>query len=402
MRPKYEREALKHYNNFYNAMEILEYIKNRSVPTIGLLTRAYGQSKAGLIKEIFENYFDVNFKPGLKVREHDYTAPDEVFSARTNLEDDEHYQKIHSSILYNIVPDIDDLRKFYGPYSESVKQIFEQYIYLQLKRKCNISSASHLNRVGGMAIELNFNLAGCFEYGAIAAMHDAIEDLLPLVRDSRKKKYDIENYKDFLDEYIPFVLQPFVKTLTNHYDLILGYVIRFLKDKDRFINVSNILEVLEMLMAKRLEEIEVYIEELYLVLLKADFDEDLDLIDQIKWKCYKDLYLKGIAGKSIKDGNYRLFEIKGIDLSDNFHGKDSLSIDGKIRSLNKNIIWGKLGYGFQSTWTPLNNHIRESIEEVYISAENIILRDLFEPQSTLDFITATLIKFSLLEEIFYT
>lgn len=402
MRPKYEREALKHYNNFYNAMEVLEYIKNRSVPTIGLLTRAYGQSKAGLIKEIFENYFDINFKPGLVVREHDYTAPDEVFLARTSLEDDAHYQKIHSSILYNIVPDLEDLRKFYGPYSESVKRIFEQYIYLQLKRKCNISSASHLNRVGGVAIELNFNMAGCFEYGAIAAMHDAIEDLLPLAKSSKRRKYDIENYKEFLDEYIPFVLQPFVKTLTNHYDLVLGYAIRYLKDKDRFINISNILEVLEMLMSKGLEEIEVYIKELYLVLLKSDFDEELDLIDQLKWKCYKDLYLKEIAGKSINEGNYRLFEIKGLDLADNFHGKDSLSIDGKIRSLNKNIIWGKLGYGFHSTWTPLNNHIRETIEEVYISAENIILRDLFEPQSTLDFITATLIKFSRLEEVFYT
>lgn len=401
MRPKYERETLKQYNNFYNAMEILEYIKNRCVPSIGLLTRAYGQSKAVIIQEIFENYFDANFKPWLKVREHDYTAPEEVFNARTNLEEDENYQKIHASILYNIVPDIDDLRKFYGPYSESVKKIFEQYIYLQLKRKCNISSASHLNRVGGVAIELNFNAAGCFEYGAIAAMHDAIEDLLPLVRDGYRRKYDIENYKEFLDEYIPFVLQPFVKTLTNHYDLILGYTIRHLKEKDRFINISNIVEVLEMLQSKRLNEIEEYIAELHLVLLNTEFDEEQDLIEQIKWKCYKELYLKGIAEKSIKDNNYRIFEIKGIDLSDNFHGKDSLSVDGKIRSMNKNIIWGKLGYGFHSTWTPLNNHIRETIEEVFISAENLILRDLFEPQSTLDFITATLIKFSLLEEVFY-
>ena len=132
-----------------------------------------------------------------------------------------------------------------------------------------------------------------------------------------------------------------------------------------------------------------------------DFDEDENYIQELRWKFYKDLYLNGIANESLQNDNYRIFEIKGIDLSDNAHGKDALSLDGRIRNINKNVYWSKLGFNMKSTWVPLNNHIRENMEDAYESAELIVLRGLLEPQSSLDFVTSSLLKFSKMEEVFY-
>ena len=83
------------------------------------------------------------------------------------------------------------------------------------------------------------------------------------------------------------------------------------------------------------------------------------------------------------------------------HGKDALSLDGRIRNINKNVLWAKLGLQMKSTWIPLNNHIRENLEDSYVAADIIILNDLLEPQSSLDFVTSSLHKFSKLQEVFY-
>jgi hypothetical protein len=103
----------------------------------------------------------------------------------------------------------------------------------------------------------------------------------------------------------------------------------------------------------------------------------------------------------IKNDDYRLFEIKGIDLSDNAHGKGSLSIDARIRNINKNILWAVIGERFNSTWKPFNDHLAEIREDALQSAQYIILNDLLQPHSSLDFMMSALLKIEKLKEVFY-
>jgi hypothetical protein len=126
-----------------------------------------------------------------------------------------------------------------------------------------------------------------------------------------------------------------------------------------------------------------------------------DQFDTLKWECYKSLYLKGIAEDVIKNDDYRLYEIKGIDLSDNAHGKGSLSIDARIRNINKNMLWAAIGEKFESTWKPFNDHLAEIKEDTLQSAQFIILNDLLQPHSSLDFMMSALLKIEKLKEVFY-
>jgi len=398
---RFEYQLLEKSEKFYLAVEILECFKNRVPPDIVLFQRLYGYNKAETIYNIIKNYFFINPLSKYEIRKHDYEAPAEIYNARKELEEDKNYQNVHSTLLRGEIPGLNDLELLYGQYSKYIQIIFEKYNLLKLKRKCEVPAASHLNRVGGVAVKLNFNLKGCFEYGAVAAIHDAIEDLYPLVKDKSGKHYDFGRYKEFLDIYIPQNLQSNLKILTNHYNLIIAFVKRYLRENDKAINKKNINDALKHLMDKNYDEIGIYISQMYDILVEDDFDNEKDIIEYIKSKSYNSLYLRGIMNSSMAESNFRLFEIKGVDLSDNSHGKEALSLDGRIRNINKIINWATLGYAMKSTWMPLNNHIRECMEDSFVAAEMIIIRDLMQPQSGMDFMMAALISFNKLDKAFY-
>jgi hypothetical protein len=402
MTSKFEYQLLEKSDNFYLASEILECFKNRITPAVSLLERLYGKNKALAINTQVKNFFDENVLPSYKKpRQHDVNSPAEIFNARQELEEDKNYLSVQSALLDYQVPDLKSLSSLYGPYSEYIREIFSKFIGYRLKRKCELPAVAHLNRVGGVSIKLNFNLPGCYEYGAIAAIHDAIEDLFPIIDDENKKKYDFSRYKEFLDKFIPKNLQMPIKILTNHYNLILSTIISKLKEKDKAIKKKNIINQLEILLVEKLDELDEYIRKMHDVLYKEDLDKEKDIIEYIKLKCYNELYLNGITKSSIESGDYRIFEIKGVDLSDNSHGKDALPLDGRIRNIKKNVNWANYGYGLHSTWVPLNNHIRECMEDSFNSAEILIIKDLLQPQSSMDFVKSSLIIFSELENVFY-
>lgn len=78
-----------------------------------------------------------------------------------------------------------------------------------------------------------------------------------------------------------------------------------------------------------------------------------------------------------------------------------MSIDARIRNINKNLMWGIKGYSMKSTWKPFNAHIQEVIEDAYQSAEFLILSDLLQPHSSTDFVMSALLKIIKLENVFY-
>ncbi len=401
MRPYFEIKLLMGNPKFPYAMELLESFKRRQVPEKNLLEKLYGSSKSDILQKQIALFFEENFKEKFTIRKHDAEAPVEIYNTRTNLENDVIYQKIHNGIIEGRVPELEDLRKFYGDFSSSVYNLYSEYVNYGMKRRCELPAPSHLNRVAGIAIKLNFNSDGGYKYGTIAALHDVIEDLFPVIKDEQGNNYDFAHYKDFVEKYIPEELREELKILSNHYDMILAYVVKYLRDNDRSITKYNILDILKWMIGKEQWELNKYIRKMIVLIEKDESLNDKEIIEDIKWKCYYELYLNGIANASKSMNNFRLFEIKGIDLLDNFHGKDVLSLDGRIRSIKKNVMWAKLGYSLSSSWIPLNNHIRECMEDAFVAAECVVLKDLMQEQSSIDFVMAALLKFKRLEDVFY-
>ena len=185
--------------------------------------------------------------------------------------------------------------------------------------------------------------------------------------------------------------------------MLLSYLLKLLRGKDKSFIRKNILEELEILRLKKYPEINSYVEKIYFYVLDdKNIDKQDDVLDYLKWQCYEKLYLNEIAERSKNTNHFLLFEIKGVDLFDNFHGKDSLSIEGRIRNVIKNILWANLGESFNTDWKPLNDHIAECIEDCLTYSENLVIKDLLEVQSQMDFFVSAINKVKKLFNVFYT
>ena len=239
MKANFVLQELEKREKFGLANEVLNYFKKRTPPDLEVLKGLFGYEKAESIQSIIRTFFNENRIQNPVIRVHDYYAPQEIYIARSELEKDKDYQAVHIALLCNTIPDKKNLEKYYGNYTDAIMKIYGAFIDLQLKRKCDLTSAAHLNRVGGVCVKLKFDNAGKYEYGTLAAIHDAIEYLLPLLKNKKGEIYSIENYDEFLDDYIPAELQENVKILTNHYNLILEYIIDILRDEDKSINKKN-------------------------------------------------------------------------------------------------------------------------------------------------------------------
>ena len=383
------------------AESVLTSFLERITPDVFILDSLYGEGKSGILKSVIEDTMQTfNLEQG-EIREHNYEAPSEIADARSIIEGNKHYQKIHSSLLKFKLPDICDLEYFYGEYAPAVLKIIETYEKLNLKRKCELCAATHLNRVGAVTYQLKMNSKDSYNYSAIAFMHDSIEDLFEFSFDGKKIvsiNYDL--YGKFIQDYIPEKIQPSVKILTNHYNFFLNYINDKLIYEDKSLSKKNILKSIDGISKDNLKELSYFLENMHTLLSGAELAGNA--FDSAKWECYNNLYLNGIAEASKKVNDYRLFQIKGIDLSDNAHGKGSLSVDAKIRNINKNTNWGIIGYSLESDWHPLNNHIQEIMEDALQAAEALIISDLLQTQSSQDFIVSALLKINKLGRIFYS
>lgn len=392
-------ELIKLNRNFDKANTVLDDILDGKCPSMNLLDSLYGVKKSRAIHSLIKEFLGSgNFFNRIK-RKTDINAPAEITLARREIENDPNYQKIHSAILLNKLPDLKLLETFYGEYSAYVKNIITLYAEKNLRRKCEISAASHLNRVGACVFQLKMNDTGKYNYSSTAVLHDSIEDLLTLTNLKSGEGIDAEVYNKFIEENIPADLQQGVKILTNHYDLLISYIREKLLDEDKALTRKNILVELESIEIQKPAELIVYVQKMIELLAEADVEEHD--FEGIKWECYINLYLEGIAHSTLQKDDHRIYEIKGVDLSDNSHGKGSLSVDARIRNIKKNLMWGIKGYAMQSTWKPFNDHIQEIVQDALESAQYIILSDLLKPDSSMDFMMSTLLKIEKLEDVFF-
>jgi len=112
-----EIELLKLNKNYGLASLILEDILDGRCPDVNLLESLYGSKKSKMMFTLIREFLVTsNFHNRIK-RGNNLNAPMEITLARREIENDLNYQKIHSAILLDKVPAINQLEVFYGGYS---------------------------------------------------------------------------------------------------------------------------------------------------------------------------------------------------------------------------------------------------------------------------------------------
>lgn len=385
---------------YETASHMLEQIVRGDIPDYPLLTGLYGVQQARSLHSVIGRFLEEHATEFGTPRHNQHNASTEISDARSKVEETADFQTLQERLLFGELPDLHELQPFYGAYADEVREIFHLFIVHKLRRKCGITSAAHLNRVGVVVGKMGLDKPGEHFYSTVGVMHDALEDLLDVARDELGQVYGTPNYQLFLNRYVSPELHGHVRRITNFYDLLLAEVLERLKSEGLYMNRENLLRHLEDLYMHEPVEIHPYLEKMHYVLEDAVLEGDV--YGQAKWKCYSELYISEMAVYTHSRGDYRPFEIKAIDLSDNGHGRDALAMSSRVKNLIKHQIYANYGMRLNSTWHGLNNRVAELQEDALVHAQHSIISDLLQQQSYMDFAVSTMLKLLSLKSIFFT
>lgn len=385
---------------YATASRMLDQILDCEVPDASLLADLYGVQQAQAMAAVIARFLEEHAGEFGTPRRRQHNASTEISDARSTVEQSRDFQVLQHRLLFRELPEVDDLFPFYGRYAGQVREILRLFFDHNLKRKCGITSAAHLNRVGVVVGAMGMDDADERMYSTVGFMHDALEDLLDVARDAHGELYGTRHYQLFLDRYVAPELHGHLLRITNFYDLLLAEVLDRLKAEGQYMNRENLLWQLEDLYLHEPVEIHPYLEKMHYVL--EDRELNGDVLGQAKWICYSELYIREMAVYTHSRGDYRTFEIKGIDLSDNGHGRDALAMSSRVKNLIKHQIYANYGTRLQSTWHGVNNRVAELQEDALVHAGHLVIADLLQQQSSMDFAVSTLLKLLSLKSIFFT
>jgi hypothetical protein len=393
----YPIEELKLHPNYLSASEILHSILRSEIPDKKDLNNVFGILAPHIAYNLEKHFATFPVKTE-KIRKHT-AGPSVIAEARDRLAMNKEYLTLHSKILANEIPSIDDIYPVYGEYSDNVQNITALYKTYRLKRKCEIPAVAHPSRVGGLVNTLGFDSPGSHKFCTIAFLHDCIEDLVRFEKRSHFDHYGLKGLGMFINDFIPEELQPNVRLLTNHYSLILNYLNYLLTISDIQLNKKNLLKNLEGLssMDWSLNE---KVNKLHALLDENDLTEPV--LVNAKWLCYRDLYIREMADDALAMSDFRTFEIKAIDLTDNAQGSGALSMTERLRNIVKLCIWANQGYRLHTSWSPTNNFIEELFEYALNYSEHIVIKDFLQPDLKQDLFASALFKIEELKSVFFT
>ncbi len=384
---------------YNNATRVLDAMLRCVQPELQGLVALYGLQHAQVMQGVFERFIELHPEGFGTRRPHNEKASTEISDARSQVEEAIDFQRLQMRVLFGDIPETGELEPMYGTYAEQVADIIRLFLKYRLSRKCGISSVAHLSRVGAVVRRLGMDDDGGHVYSTVGFMHDALEDLLERVPDSHGEPYGVHGYQHFLDKYTSPELHSHLRMVTNFYDLLLTEADKLLRKKDKAVTRENVLHMLEEMYMFLRVDIHPYIEKIHYVLEDARIEENL--IPQAKWLCYSELYIREMAIYTHTAGDYRTFEIKAIDLSDNGHGRESLALDSRIKNLIKHQSYATYGHMLNSTWHGLNKRVAELQEDALVHSEHMIVQDLLQRQSYMDFAVSAMHKIQSLKSILF-
>ncbi len=384
---------------YENARRVFEAMMHCTRPDMQDLVALYGPQHGQVMIGVFERFIELHDGGFGARRLHVEKASTEISDARSLVEESIDYQRLQAKVVFGELPDAQELEPMYGPYAGQVRDIIGMFIEHRLSRKCGISSVAHLSRVGAVVRRLGMDNDGGHVYTTVGLMHDTLEDLLERVPDEHGEPYGVHGYQRFLDRYTAPELHRHLRMVTNFYDLLLTEAEKLLKKQDKFVSRENLLRVFEDMYRIQRVDIHPYLEKIHYVLEDAVLGDKG--IVQAKWLCYSELYIREMAMYTHSAGDYRTFEIKAIDLSDNGHGREALALESRIKNLIKHQSYATFGSMLNSTWHGLNNRVAELQEDALVHAEHMVIQDLLQRQSYMDFAVSAMHKLMALRSILF-
>ncbi|HIH32303.1 TPA: hypothetical protein HA235_06370 [Candidatus Woesearchaeota archaeon] len=359
-----------------------------------------------VLKKLYKNSYksmlslSKDFKITGELRKH-VNAPSLITDARLATVKDNNYRKIHHELLKFQIPEIKHLKKFFGEYSKTVQTSYKLFIEAKKTRKSGISMTCHHNRVACTFYELIKDNPEVNHYASIAALHDFVEDLMYSLKDEEGNRYTIENYEAFLNKFIPKDLQEPIQLLTNHYDMILKYVDYHLDRQGKRFNKENLLEFLGHMKPDTMAQLGSFVRKIMLVVRGSEYTEtsSKDYLEEMKWKCYTELYIPELVKISYKDKEHLLLLVKLVDLSDNNNALEGMDLPSKIKNIRKSIITCDLISKLDKAKL-LEDYVLELSEDALVKAEFLVIKDLMMQESVLDFYVDALVKIEKMKDVF--
>ncbi|MGV8150518.1 MAG: hypothetical protein ACP5NV_02200 [Candidatus Woesearchaeota archaeon] len=401
MRFSNEFNGLMKNSRYKYARVVLDSVLGRGVIDEKVLKKLYGPSSGKILA--FAQEFILEFpKEKYVVRDHDVSAPVLISDARLKIGKDKNFQLSHHELLKFNVPEERVIKKFFGKHSRDVVNSYKLFIDSKKLRKSGISMTCHHNRVACTFYQLNKDNSEVQYYSAIAALHDFIEDLIYSLKDENGVRYTIENYQVFLDKFIPKELQAPIKLLTNHYDMILKYVDYHLDRVGRRFNKGNVLEFLKNLEYEKYETLKNHISRIISMIDEMPYSEmsSKNYLEDLKWRCYTELYIPELVNMSYDDKENLLLLIKIVDLADNNSALEGVDLDSKIKNIRKSVITADLISKLDKARI-LDSYVREIRENSLVKAEFLVLKDLMQQESVQDFFVDALVKIRRMKDVFY-
>lgn len=394
MLARYELSRLEQYSSFPEANNLLNTILAGDKPEVSLLNKLYTPGEVPYIIAHLEKYYSESI-PRLPVRSI-LDAPVGLYNAMQKISKDE-FAGLHSKYLLNQLPELAELTPMFGKFSESVQKILEQYISHNLRRKCLVPAACHPFRTACLVRILGFDKPGEFQYTSAMMLHDSVEDLIFLMGKTCDHM-GINSTSAFIDNYIPEELAEHVHLLTNYYGIILKYLAYLYTISDTKITQESIAHGLKNLRSND-ETLQKHIIKLQKLINSVVLDEPV--LQSAQWIAYKDLYISELAEASVNYSDYRIFEMKCIDIADNAGALLSLSDVDRINGIIKLGLWATKGYELHTTWIPLNNYICEIFNEAVLLARSMLLRDILSPIYKQDYFVSALEKIKRLRSVLF-
>ena len=402
----------KDYRRREDARVLLNNILMGEMPN-NILSNLYPGCERAILTAI--DKFSILFNPrGWKLREHKETSG-EISDKIIKTQENQYFQNIIGRLLDCNLPSESDVELFFGNYKRNVLDVFSLFLEKGILRKCNNSATVHHMGVGGVIYFLfdSDSEENRFMRSSEGALHDTIEDLLPLssLRDRKGMPYGLERHDDFVNDFIDPDLRESTIMLTNYYDLIIKYVAYKLSDEKRIFTLDSLKSELKKL-GKKSDDKE---SELFLGFKPAGeyikdilhyserfggYEKSEELLQNLMWLCYIK-YIREIAQRCNQTKNLRTYEIKAIDLADNFSTMYHLDMTTKLKILLKQGIWATEARLLNTDWAPLNNHADELMENSLKAAEEIVIDDLSRDFHYQRHFRAALRNIRNLEMIFY-
>jgi len=370
----------------------------------------YGNERAAMFQD-FLGQLVINEKIACRVRRtHDLEHQNsEILDARSEIEHDKDYLEIHNALLAKEIPPKDKLLRMFGPFSDSADKVLTEYNESDKARKCLNPSASHIHRVAAVVHQLRLDNEHVQFYATVGLLHDSVEDLLKSAEDSHKNRYGLECYSRFLQDFIPADFRTQVLRLTNHYGLILKSAKDAIVKADVGYSIDTVRSALDNLQLTADRELKPFFEHLYVLLdeLALEYADEGNAPDErfsddeLGWRCYKQYYIPHLANASHKANDYRPFEVKAVDLSDNAMGRGALELGKRIRNMEKIQSWIDHGRAVDPDWLPLLKRLDELQNQVLADAEEYIIGKITQSTAVSDFLASAVRTVKELEMVLF-